>query len=394
MITILLWGDRWWLPRQKMPVPFTGMDQAAAMLAAAWPEKTRRLRVIYQPEDFVTVPAACPNTNRATLKLALAEEHPVVCHPGLVWGYEPILPAGESFNTLLHHETRPALFALIQQLEEEGFEVDSVWPLPTWLNALPPDLTDSGAITIFALHTDRFCIYRYSAAGARTVHTGHGSGALEALIALLRPMVAENPAEFILCVATDGALIAALEERLALKTDHIVGIFTLQEALARPVPLPPQHPAQLLPPVPRFTGPRMVTAATLVLALVALAGAAGYARAWSHARTHEVERVVAQRQLQGEVEHLRANHAEISALRAEIAALSRQNPRVAEFLRKIATTVPSEAVVTTLQVTAGAFTVNGWAKPGAAEPWARQLGSDVHCALQPDGAFTLRGLSP
>ena len=22
MITILLWGDRWWLPRQKMPVPF------------------------------------------------------------------------------------------------------------------------------------------------------------------------------------------------------------------------------------------------------------------------------------------------------------------------------------------------------------------------------------
>jgi cell division protein FtsB len=394
MITILLWGDRWWLPRQKMPVPFAGMDQAAAMLAAAWPEKTRRLRVIYQPEDFATVPAVCPNTNRATLKLALAEEHPVVRHPGLVWGYEPILPAGESFSTLLHHETRPALFALVQQLEEEGFGVDSVWPLPTWLNALPPDLTDSGAITIFALHPDRFCIYRHSAAGARTVHTGHGSDALETLVALLRPMVAENPAEFILCVTTNEALLVTLEERLALEGGQVVGIFTLQEALAKPAPLPPQHPAQLLPPVPRFTASRVVAVTTLMLALGALVGGAGYARTWSQARTHEAERVVAQRQLQGEVEHLRANHAEISALRAEIAALSRPSPRIAEFLRKVAATVPPEVVVTTLQVTAGAFTVNGWAKPGAAEPWARQLGSDVHCALQPDGAFNLRSLSP
>jgi len=394
MITILLWGDRWWLPRQKMPVPFAGMDQAAAMLAAAWPEKTRRLRVIYQPEDFATVPAACPNTNRATLKLALAEEHPVVCHPGLVWGYEPILPAGESFSTLLHHETRPALFALVQQLEEEGFAVNSVWPLPTWLNALPPDLTDSGAITIFALHADRFCIYRYSAAGARTVHTGQGNGALEALIAQLQPMVAANPAEFILCVATDEALITTLEERMALQGNQVVGIFTLQEALARPVPLPSQHPAQLLPPVPRFTGPRVVTAAMLVLALAALAGGTDYARAYARARTDETEHSTARRQLQGEVEHLRTNRAEISALRAEIAALSRQSPRVAEFLRKVATTVPPEVVVTTLQVKAEAFTVNGWAKPGAAEPWAKQLGPDVHYALEPDGAFTLRGLSP
>lgn len=394
MITILLWGDRWWLPRQRMPVPFTGMDQAAAMLAAAWPEKTRRLRVIYQPEDFATVPAACPNTNRATLKLALADEHPVVCHPALVWGYEPILPAGESFGTLLHHETRPALFALVQQLEEKGFGVDSVWPLPTWLNALPPDLTDSGAITIFALHTDRFCIYRHSAAGARTVHTGQGSGALEALVALLRPMVAENPAEFILCVATDDALISTLEERMALKTDHIVGIFTLQEALAKPAPLPVKHPAQLLPPVPRFTAPRVVTALTLLLFLAALAGAAGYARAWARARTDEAARMVARQELQGEIAHLRGNREVITALRAEIAALSRSSPRVAEFLRKVAATVPPEVVVTSLQVTAEAFTMNGWAKPGAAEPWAKQFGPDVHYALQPDGAFTLQGLSP
>ena len=34
VLMVLLWGDRWWLPRQKMPVPFAGMGQAAAMLAA------------------------------------------------------------------------------------------------------------------------------------------------------------------------------------------------------------------------------------------------------------------------------------------------------------------------------------------------------------------------
>lgn len=394
MTTVLLWGDRWWLPRQKMPVPFPVMGQAAAMLAAAWPEKNRRLRVIYQPEDFVTVPAMCPNTSRATLALALAEEHPAVGHPGLVWAYEPILSTGESFSTLLHHETRPALFALVQQLEEEGFAVDSVWPLPTWLTALPPDLTDSGAITIFALHTDRFCLYRHSAAGVRSVQRGQGNGASEALISILRPIVAENPAEFILCVATDDALIATLEERMALKTDHIVGIFTLQEALAKPAPLPVKHPAQLLPPVPRFTAHRVVTAITLLLFLAVLTGAAGYGRAWARARTDEAARVVARQDLQGEVAHLRANRAEIASLRAEIAALGQRSPRVSEFLRKVATTIPPEVVVTTLQVTADAFTAGGWAKPGAAEPWAQQFGPETRCAVRPDGAFTLRGASP
>ncbi|MDD3179489.1 MAG: hypothetical protein PHQ04_03975 [Opitutaceae bacterium] len=394
MTTVLLWGDRWWLPRQKMPVPFAGMGQAAAMLAAVWPERNRRLRVIYQPEDFVTVPAVCPHANRATLALALAEEHPVVAHPGLVWGYEPILPAGESFSTLLHHETRPALFALVQQLEENGFAVDSVWPLPTWLNALPPDLSESGAMTIFALHADRFCIYRHSAAGVRSVHIGKGSDALEAVIAHLRPMVAENPAEFVLCVVTDEALMETLEERLALDGNQVVGIFNLPAALAKPAPLPPKHPAQLLPPVPHFTASRVTAAVSLVFFLAALVGGAGYARAWVRARTDEAERVVARRQLQGEVEHLRANRAEISSLRAEIAALSRQSPRVAEFLHKVATTVPSKVVVTTLQVTAEAFMLGGWAKPGAGEPWAKQLGPDVHYAVQSDGAFTLRGLSP
>jgi len=394
MTTVLLWGDRWWLPRQKLPVPFAGLGQAAAMLAAVWPEKNRRLRVIYQPDDFTTVPVTCPNANRATLSLALAEEHPAVGHPGLVWGYEPILPAGESFNTLLHYETRPALFALVQQLEEKGFAVDSVWPLPTWLTALPPDLTDSGAVTILALHTDRFCIYRHSAAGGRTVQMGQGNGALANLATLLRPMVAENPAEFILCVPTDDAIIAKVEEIMALEANHVIGIYSIQEALAKPAPLPLRHPAQLLPPVPRFTASRVVSAITLLLFLGALAGAGGYAYTWFRARTAVEARAVARQQLQGEVEHLRVNRAEISSLHVEIAALSQHSPRVSEFLRKVATTVPPEVVVTTLKVTADAFTAGGWARPGAAEPWARQFGPETRCAVQPDGAFTLRGASP
>ncbi len=394
MTTVLLWGDRWWLPRQKMPVPFAGMGQAAAMLAAVWPEKNRRLRVIYQPDDFATVPANCPNTSRATLAQALAEEHPAVGHPGLVWGYEPILPAGETYSTLLHHETRPALFALVQQLEEEGFAVDSVWPLPTWLNALPPDLTESGAITIFALHTDRFCIYRHSAAGVRTVQTGQGSDALAKLVALLRPIVAENPAEFILCVPTDDAIIATVEESMALEANHVVGIFTIQEALAKPAPLGPKHPAQLLPPVPRFTAPKVVNAITLLLFLAGLAGAGGYAHAWFNTQTEMKERLAARQHMQREVDHLRGNRAQIFTLRAEIAALGQRGPRVSEFLRKVATTVPADIVVTTLQITADSFAAGGWAKPGAAEAWAPRFGPEARCAVGLDGAFTLRGASP
>lgn len=390
MITVLLWGDRWWLPRQKMPVPFGDPGQAAAMLAAAWPERDRRLRLIYQPEDLVTVTVSCPDTNRATLALALAQEHPAVGHPGLVWSYEPILPAGETYGTLLHHETRPALFALVHGLEERGFAVESVWPMATWLNALPPDLTESGAITVFALHSDRFCLYRHSAAGVRSVHSGQGSGAQKALLELLRPVASENPGEFVLCVATDPELMAAVEERVALAGGHAVGIFTLPEALARSAVLPPGHPAQMLPPVPRFSAPRLVNAATLLLFLGALVGGAVHMHAWNRNHAAELGRLEQRRQLEGDIEHRRANRVRIASLQSEVAALRRTTPSVCSVLRNVAATIPAEVVVTALYVTRKTYEVNGWSKEEAADAWAYRLGADTRVAAKAGGSFSLQ----
>ena len=246
--TVLLWGDRWWLPRHQLPVPFAEPGQAAALLAAAWLGRTKRLRVIYQPDDFTTVPAACPNAGRTMLALALAEEFPVVTHPGLLWSHEPILAAGESFNTLLHHETRPALFGLVHQLQEHGFTVDSVWPLPTWLNALPPDLSDSGAMTLIAVSAERFCVYRHSPEGIRSVQTGQGADVLDQLAGILQAIFAKHPDEFVLYVTTDDGLIDALNQRLPLIGDRVVGHFSVWEALAKAAPISSRHPAQLLPP--------------------------------------------------------------------------------------------------------------------------------------------------
>ncbi len=98
MITVLLWGDRWWLPHHRLPVPFAEPGRAADMLASAWREPAKTIRLVYQPDDFATVAVDCPNGNRATLAMALAEEHPVVFHPGHVWGHEPILGAHGAFG--------------------------------------------------------------------------------------------------------------------------------------------------------------------------------------------------------------------------------------------------------------------------------------------------------
>ena len=399
MTTVLLWGDRWWLPRQKMPVPFAELAQAAAMLATAWPEKSRTLRVVYQPDDFATVPVTCPNTNRAMLALALAEDHPVVAHPGLVWGYEPILAAGESFNTLLHHETRPALFALIQQLEESGFLVDSVWPLPTWLNALPPDLSDSGAMTIVALQADRYCLYRHSPEGVRSVHSGSGATVLDAVAGHLREVFARSAAEFVLYVVSDDGLLDRLNQQLPLVENRIVGVFSLWEALAKPAPLSCRHPAQLLPPGARFRPARVVLMASM-LALSAGAGLFGH-YGWREVTNRRAEAALAAEipALRAEVGKRRQAGTEFAELRAALGA-DQPGPAVfAPWLRSLGQ-MPTAVTLTALQLSPGEVTLTG----GVTQPealtesawreWLAVLNRGpwrISPVPLPTGGFTLKG---
>lgn len=398
MTTVLLWGDRWWLPHHPLPVPFADQGQAAAMLAAAWPAKGRTIRLIYQPGDFVTVPVACPNGNRATLAAALAEEHPVVLHPGHVWSYEPIMGAAEGFNTLLHYEARPALFALVQQLEEHGFTVASAWPLSTWLTALPPELSDSGAMTLVALHRDRYCIYRHSPEGVRSVRTGHGESVLAAVAERLQPVFANSAGEFVLFVTTEDAFIDALNEKLTPAANQMVGLFMVWEALAKAAPLPSRHPAQLLPDVPRISATRAITLGSVLCLLAACASLSLQARDYLAAQKDTTARAEQTATLRTEVAHLRENASEITALRASVNEAGRRMP-IGALLHEISA-LPLEIALASLQVTADGFVLAGGVVPGgggAATAWTTRLGRAglpwqlVPQPSLPDGVLRLAG---
>jgi len=362
--TVLLWGSRWWLPHSKVPIPFEHLAQAPAMLAEAWRESGKAIRLVYQPDDLVSVPVPCPNGNRATVRMALAEEHPVVLHPGHVWGHEPILPGGAGFMTMLHYESRPALYQLVQQLQERGFEVVSAWPLATWLTALPPDLSESGAMTICAVHPDSFCLFRHAPDGQRSVQTGHGTEAVPALARHLQPVGTQPELEYVLFVTTSDELVESLIQRVPLKEGQLLGIFNLWDALAKPAQLPPHHPAQLLPPVPRITPRRAVLATTVLLFLGAMVSAGLHARAYQARVAENADRERQKVALRAEVDHLRSNAAEISALRTELAV--EPGAPAARVLDQLAAAMGPGLVLRSVRVTAEHALVQGWIDPAAA----------------------------
>lgn len=357
--TVLLWGDRWWLPHHRLPVPFADLAQAADQLAAAWPEPNRIMRLVFQPDDFATVPVECPNGNRATLTMALAEEHPVLLHPGHVWSHEPIMGLGDGFTTLLHYETKPILFALVHRLRERGFTVTTVWPMATWLNALPPELSDSGAMTICAIHSDRFCLYRHSADGVRALRSGQGGDVLTAVAVHLGGLASQPEGEFVLYITTEEHLLERLAEKIPPGSRHIVGAFAMWQALAKSAPLPSRHPAQLLPPVPLVTAPqliKLIAAACLLLsAILAASPARVLVTAWSNRTAGEDEK----RTLLAEIEPLRANEAEMRQLQAGMAEMADDPLPWSAWLQALAKELPVQVVLTGLKADRLGFAVEG-----------------------------------
>ncbi|MDI1335801.1 MAG: hypothetical protein PSU94_06405 [Lacunisphaera sp.] len=403
--TVLLWGDRWWLPHHKLPIPFADMAQAADQLAAAWPEANRSLRLIYQPEDFATVPVECPNGNRATLTMALAEAHPVLLHPGHVWSHEPILGLGDGFTTLLHYETKPMLFALVHRLRECGFTVTTVWPMASWLNALPPELSDSGAMTICAIHSDRFCLYRHSADGIRAVRCGHGGDVLTAVAVHLGGLTLQPATEFVLFVTTDEQLVEQLAEKVPLDAQHVVGVFPMWQALAKAAPLGTRHPAQLLPPVPFVTAPQLITLIASVCLLAAAILAAAPVRTIITAQTdreaHENEKQV----LRSEIEPLQASEGEVHRLQTRVADLADDPLPWSAWLLAVAKELPAQVVLTGLQADRRGFRVAGGIVGGLSEAdwvrWRQSLQDSrggwsltESPATKPVGALALKGRWP
>lgn len=401
-MTVLLWGNHWWLPHHKLPVPFTDLSLAADQLAAAWPDQSRQIRIIYQPDEFATVPVACPNGNRHTLALALAEEHPVVRHPGHVWSYEPIVVSGESFATLLHYETEPALFGLVHRLREHKFAVKAVWPMATWLNALPPELSPSGAMTVCAIQPDRFCLYRHSADGNRAVRVGHDGDSLTAVSAHLSQLPNQAETEYILFVTTDDTLVERLTEQIQLDDKQIVGISLLHNALAKPATLGTRHPAQLLPPVPMITAPKLISLVTLLCLLAALGMSASPLRALV-SRFADHESIQQEKQtLRTEIAQLKENEKKLLHWQSLADSQGADPLPWVQLLQSLTVDFPEEIVLTRLRADRSGFKIEGGViEKIADEEWSKWQQSlqlkDARWSWENDTApptqkaFTLKG---
>jgi hypothetical protein len=362
LITVLLWGDRWWLPLHKLPIPFADLGQAADMLAAAWPAKSRKLRLVYHPDDFVSVAVACPNGVRAALALALADKHPELAHPGHAWGFEPIRATSDGFCTVLHYEARPRLFALAQRLEEHGFQVESAWPFTTWLSTLAPEPISGGSVFVAALHAERFAAYHRGPDGAPGAHQLVGAP-LTAVASHLQRALAENSPEYLLHLTTDDALLASLEEQLPSAANRQDGVFHLWEALAKPFPLPLQHPAQLLPLVPRFAPRRVASATSFLLAGMTLWTGAMWAKEhtdWQRSRDAQQRDEAERREQIAAAEKVRT---QIAALEAEIKILVPETNNYVDFLEELGRRRPAGAVLSGIKLEGNRVALAGWLRP-------------------------------
>ena len=364
--TVLLWGDRWWFAGTGASCEFTNLAHAAEVLAAHYADEPKpvRLRLVYQPDGLESVAVACPHGDRATLAAALAGEFPALANSDHAWGYEPVLPVGTGFSSVLHFEAQPGLFALATRLAHLGLAVDSAWPLATFLHALPAEWSESGAVTVVALQKERAVAYRHPAEAERMVRLWHGDTTIAEVGQWLAGILARNPAEPVLLFCADDEVAAALGVYAPLDRHPGLDRLALTDALARPVVLPRYHPAQLLPRLPMVTAQRAVIAASLAFLLLAGWTGTGYVRESVAARAAAEQRQASLATLRAEVGHLRDNAAEIASLRAALDGGS-AGPPCGAFLTKVSTTLPPEIVIGSLQTSGQGITLAGWITPTA-----------------------------
>lgn len=398
--TVLLWGDRWWIAGMGEPVAFDGLAQAAEVLAAHFADEPKpvRLRLVYQPDALVSVAVACPNGDRKTLAAALAEEFPALGSGNHAWGHEPVLANADGHTTVLHFETEPELIGFATRLAQLGLAVDSAWPLVTVLHALPEEWTDSGAITVVALQARRAIAYRHPKDGGRTVRSWQGDSTIVQVGQWLGGIFAENADEPVLVVSADDETVASLESYVGEARSHLEWL-RLSDALGRRIVLPRYHPAQLLPRELAVTAQRAVLAASIALLLGASGVGFVIGRDWLTARAEAASREARLTALRAEVAHLRENAAEIAALRSLIEGGS-AGPPCGALLQKLSTTVPSELVLSSVQMAGRNIAITGWvaasAPPSVLDEWRDRLAPpDAPWAIAVQsgvsGAFTATG---
>lgn len=399
--TVLLWGDQWWFAGTTTPLGFTDLTQAAEALAQHYADEPKpiRLRLVYQPEAFRSVRTTCPMGDRRLLSAALGAEFPALTQSDRAWSHEHILPLHEGYSTLLHFEETPALFALATQLAELGLAVESAWPLATFLHELPAEWTESGAMTVVALHADRALAHRHPATGPAEVRRWDGDGTIAEVSQWLGSLLAENAEEPILLVPADHEAAASLESFIRLADYAALEQLQLPQALGQRVVLPRYHPAQLLPREAIVTRQRALIAAGIALLLTA-AGIGGTAIQSVMAARSEHTMVQARTaNLRMELVRLRENASAIADLRSLIEAGS-GSPPFSAILDKIGRSIPPVIALDELRLSARRISLEGWIAPSAppttAEHWRTALNSSggrwaVDTQLRPGGAVSMSG---
>ena len=143
---------------------------------------------------------ACPKGDRATLAAALAGEFPALANPEFAWGHEHALPVDGNISTLLHFETQPALRGLATRLAQRGLAVDSAWPLATFLHTLREEQSESAAVTVVALQTQRAVAYRHLPDSARSALRWHGESVVSDVGAWLGELLTRDAEDSVLLV--------------------------------------------------------------------------------------------------------------------------------------------------------------------------------------------------
>ncbi len=397
-VTVLLWGDAWWISGADHPIGFGSADRAATVLLGQLAERrtSLRLRLIYQGDSLASVPVNCPNGGRSTVGAALEAVHPTLADPACAWGFDPIFGCA----TLLHCETAPGLLPLVRELEAGGVEVEGAWPLGTVLNLVPEDWPENGALTVAAVAAGRALEFRHRPDGTRDLRSAQGEAAAEMLAATVQEAFEREDAAFYV-VALDPAAraLAAQAGKLERPGRTDLGWPDLVRAAAT---LSRRQPNQLLParePVALVRAVEAVAVATLVAAyLMCLVVGRDYRRQVAATELRQAETVA----LRAEVAELRGRAAEAAELTEKIRETKRGRGASARLLESVGQAMPAEVVVTRLKTDRSGFVVEGrvvgsapaerswraWLDPlrVAALPWRlEQVGGP------PQGGFVLQG---
>lgn len=377
----LLWGDRWWISGRSEPVVFGDIARAAEVLLAYLAEhgRPRRLRLLYQPSFFVSVVVACPHGNRATLQAALQDEHPALVGGDHAWGFEPIYQGGNA--TLLHYESEPVLFTVVDALRDGGIVVEGAWPLATALNVVPEDWPDTGAFTTVAAAKNRVVIYRHTPAGAREVQSAEGDQAAQLAATTVQKAFERDDATLYIVALDDAGARLALQVAGWVRPGRTDLMWP--DLVRAALTLSLTQPNQLLPAASRICASRVVNGVTIVSLLTAgVLGAQIVRQTVTHnedAARHTAEVT----SLRSEVADLRGNETEIGQLRSRLTALAPPPARCVELLRVVNRKLPAQVVLTRIHADREGFALSGGVSASglADADWLAWCG-----ALQPTNA--------